>query len=70
MKMKNTPFKPEDVLKFFEESAGVKFIDSDTGKPVLEIIAEKNKQEVKSDYDLWLEQQDEDVKKEQEMEAI
>ena len=65
--MKNSLFKPEDVLEFFEKSSGVKFIDHDTGKPVLETIAEKKKEEEKSDYDLWLEQQDESVQQEHEM---
>jgi hypothetical protein len=65
--MKNSLFKPEDVLEFFEKSSGVKFIDHDTGKPVLETIAENKKEEEKSDYDLWLEQQDESVQQEHEM---
>ncbi|OGF22742.1 hypothetical protein A2Y83_03815 [Candidatus Falkowbacteria bacterium RBG_13_39_14] len=60
---------PEDFIKFFEETSGVRFIDADTGKSALEILA-NNKKEEKSDYDLWLEQQDESVKIEHEMGAI
>lgn len=62
----NNPINAESFMKFFEETAGVKFVDAETGKPALEILAE-NKTEVKSDYDIWLEQQDEDTKLAQEM---
>lgn len=58
--MKN-PMNVENVLKFFEKNNGVRFIDINTKKPVLEIIA-KNKTKEKSDFDLWLEQQDEETK--------
>ncbi|PIQ73051.1 hypothetical protein COV58_04600 [Candidatus Roizmanbacteria bacterium CG11_big_fil_rev_8_21_14_0_20_36_8] len=57
--MKN-PMNVENVLKFFENNYGAKFIDINTKKPVLEIIA-KNKTEEKSEFDLWLEQQDEET---------
>jgi len=70
MTMKNSLFKTEDVLKFFEESRGVKFVDVDTGKPALGVVAENKKQKDKSDYDLWLEQQDNDVRKEYKMGAL
>ena len=50
----------ESVLKFFEDNHGVKFIDVNTKKPVLEIIRQ-NKTEQKSDFDLWLESQDEET---------
>ncbi|GEM_PF-1834920 len=64
--MKNSAPKPiidtEALMKFFEENAGAKFVDVETGKPVLEVLAKK-KSEKKSDYDLWLEQQDEDTKR-------
>jgi len=56
----------EEFIKFFEKTAGVQFVDVDTGKPALEIVAKK-KGEQRSDYDIWLEQQDEDVRGEHEM---
>lgn len=56
------PMNVENVLKFFESNCGVKFIDINTKKPVLEIIAKNKNKEKKSDYDIWLEQQDEDTK--------
>jgi len=59
--MKNSPITAEDFMKFFEETASVKFVDADTGKPALEVLAQ-NKAEAKSDYDIWLEQQVEDTK--------
>jgi 16S rRNA G1207 methylase RsmC len=59
----------EELIKFFEKTAGVQFVDVDTGKPALETIR-KNLTENKSDYDIWLEQQDENVKSEQEMGSI
>ena len=59
----------EELMKFFEKTAGVRFIDVDSGKSAIEIIAKK-KEEQKSDYDIWLEQQDEDIKSEQEMGSI
>jgi hypothetical protein len=52
----------EAFMKFFEETAGVKLVDAETGQPALDILA-KQKGEKKSDYDLWLEQQDEEIKK-------
>lgn len=63
--MKNSGQKPiidaEAFIRFFEEITGVKFVDVATGKPALEVLA-RNNSEKKSDYDLWLEQQDEDTK--------
>ncbi|MFA6171689.1 MAG: hypothetical protein WC715_04560 [Patescibacteria group bacterium] len=56
----------EAFIKFFEKTTGTKFVDAETGQPALDILAEK-KGEKKSDYDLWLEQQDEDVRLEQKM---
>lgn len=62
--MKNFQQKPiidaEAFFKFFEETAGVKFVDAETGEPALQVLARKKSE--KSDYDLWLEQQDEDTK--------
>lgn len=59
----------EELMKFFEKTAGVRFIDADSIKPALEVLTEKKKEQ-KSDYDIWLEQQDEDIKSEQEMGSI
>jgi len=71
--MKNPEQKPlidaESFLKFFEEAAGVKFVDDETGKPALELL-DKKKSEKKSDYDFWLEQQDEDTKRAHKMGEI
>ena len=52
----------EAFIKFFEKTSGVKFVDAETGQPALDILA-KQKSEKKSDYDLWLEEQDEETKK-------
>ena len=51
----------EALMKFFEETADVKFVDAETGQPALEVLANQ-KDEKKSDYDLWLEEQDEETK--------
>ncbi len=51
----------EAFMKFFEETTGVKFVDAETGQPALDILA-KQKGVKKSDYDLWLEKQDEETK--------
>jgi len=67
--MKKQPISPEEFIKFFEKTANVRFVDVDTGKPALEVIA-KNKSGKVSGYDLWLEQQDEDVRLEQKMGAL
>ncbi len=58
------PFTPEKVLRFFEEMAGVQFVDAATGRPSLEILREAaaKKETRKSGYELWLEEQDEDTK--------
>ena len=55
--MKN-PIDIESMLKFFEDNNAIRFIDAKTKKPVLEIISQ-NKNEESSDFDLWLEKQDE-----------
>ena len=67
--MKKRPISPEEFIKFFEKAANVRFIDVDTRKSALEVIA-KNKSGEVSAYDQWLEQQDEDVKLEQKMGAL
>ena len=67
--MKKQPISPEEFIKFFEKTANARFIDVDTRKPALEVIA-KNKSSEVSGYDQWLEQQNEDVKLEQKMGAL
>ena len=59
----------EAFMKFFEETTGAKFVDVESSKPALEVLAKK-KSEQKSDYDLWLEQQDEDTKRAHKMEEL
>ena len=57
-------FDQKSVLEFFESTYGVKFIDIETQRPVLELIAESEQArynpyddpEYKSDYDLFLEE--------------
>lgn len=65
--MEKEIISPEDFIKFFEKTAGVRFVDAQTGKPVLETIAANKNKEEKSDYDTWLEQQDEGVRSEHKM---
>lgn len=60
--MKNSPINAENFMEFFEKTTGVTFIDVETGKSALEILA-KQKSEKKSDYDIWLEQQDEETQR-------
>ena len=63
--MKTSMSKPiinaESFMRFFEETTGAKFVDAETGHPALDILA-KQKSEKKSDYDRWLEEQDEETK--------
>lgn len=51
----------EAFMRFFEETTGAKFVDAETGQPALDVLA-KQKGGKKSDYDLWLEEQDEETK--------
>lgn len=71
--IKNSVQKPiidaEAFMKFFEETTGAKFVDVETGKPALEVLANR-KSEKKPDYDLWLEHQDEDTKRAHKMGAL
>ena len=55
------PINADNFMRFFEETIGVKFVDVDTGKSAIDVLAEK-KSKKKSDYDLWLEKQDEETK--------
>lgn len=65
------PFTPENVLRFFEELTGNQFIDSDTQRPVMDLIQEaKSAERRKSAYELWLEEQDEETKLAHRMGAI
>jgi hypothetical protein len=52
----------EAFIKFFEETSDAKFVDAETGQPAIDILAKQNSGK-KSDYDLWLEKQDEETKK-------
>ena len=63
------PINAENFMRFFEETTGVKFVDVDTGKLALDVLAER-KSKKKSDYDLWLEEQSDDVKQEHKMGAF
>jgi hypothetical protein len=67
--MEKSIFKTEEVIQFFETSCGIRFIDADTKKPALKVIAQ-NKKKQKSDYDVWLEQQDEETKESHRMSEI
>ena len=64
--MKNSAISPKDLIEFFEKTTGKKFVDINTGEPVLKLLAE-NESSGTSDYDKWLEQQDEEVKAEHRM---
>ncbi len=64
------PFSVEKTVKFFEELAGVQFIDAKTKRPVLELVREAAKKARKSDFDLFLEEQDESVRLGNKMEEI
>lgn len=61
--------KPEDFMRFFEENCGVQFIDVESGKPALQALQEQSGRMLtkKSDFDLWLEEQDEETKLEMQM---
>jgi hypothetical protein len=58
--MTDGPFSTNEVLAFFEESAGVRFFDAETGQPVLQRKASALPQRFPSggdDYDKWLNEQ-------------
>lgn len=61
--------RPEDLLRYFEKANGVRFMDVRTGKPALEVLQEAKRAgaEEKSDYDRWLEEQDEATQLEHKM---
>ena len=61
--------RPEDLLRYFEQANGVRFMDASTGRPALEVLQEAKHAaaEEKSDYDRWLEEQDEATKIKQKM---
>ncbi len=54
------PINVESVLKFFEKNNNFRFIDSKTKKSVLAMIVQ-NKNNEKTDFDLWLENQDKET---------
>ncbi|MCK6412511.1 MAG: hypothetical protein L6Q55_08845 [Azonexus sp.] len=61
--------RPEDLLRYFEKANGVRFMDVRTGKPALDVLQEAKRAgaEGKSDYDRWLEEQDEATQLEHKM---
>lgn len=59
--------RPEDLLRYFEKANGVCFMDMRTGRPALEVLQEEKE---KSDYDRWLETQDEMTQHEHNMGAL
>lgn len=60
--------RPIDLVRYFEQAEGLKFVDADTGKPILELLETlSNRAEAKSDYELWLDEQDESTKLEHRM---
>ncbi len=59
--------RPEDLLRYFEKANGVRFMDIRTGRPALAVLQEAKE---KSDYDRWLEAQDEATQLEHKMGAL
>lgn len=59
--------RPEDLLRYFEQANGVRFVDMHTRKPALDVLQEAKG---KSDYDRWLEAQDEAIQLEHTMGAL
>lgn len=66
----NTPFTIEKTVRFLEELSGMRFIDADTQRPVLELVREREMRSKKSDYESWLDEQDESTQLEHRMGAI
>jgi hypothetical protein len=64
--------KAEALIQFFQETHGVQFVDAETGKPIIELLRNTAKREPtqKSDYELWLEEQDELTQLEHKMGAF
>ncbi|MFV0678791.1 hypothetical protein [Ottowia sp.] len=58
---------PEACMRFFEKTSSVRFVDTRTGPPALEVLQEEKQ---KSDYDHWLAAQDEATQREHNMGAI
>ncbi len=56
--------RPEDFMRFFEKTTGTRFVDVRTGRPALEVLQEEKQ---KSDYDRWLEEQDEATQRQYKM---
>lgn len=59
--------RPEDLLRYFEKTNGVRLMDKRTGRPALEVMQAAKE---KSDYDRWLEAQDEATQLEHRMGAL
>lgn len=59
--------RPEDFLRYFEDAHSIRFMDAATGRPALDILMKEKRSmpTQPSDYDLWLEQQDETTRLEQ-----
>lgn len=55
---------PEAFMRFFEETTGARFVDTRTGRPALEIL---QAQKQKSNYDRWLDAQDEATQRQHKM---
>lgn len=64
--------KPEALIRFLGETQGVCFIDAKTGKPISELLGESRqfRPASRSDFELWLESQDEATKLDHQMGAI
>ena len=62
--------RPEDLLRYFEEANGVRFMDASTGRPALEVLRQTRRAEERSDYDRWLDEQDEATQLEHKMGAL
>lgn len=62
----------EALIRFFEETQGVLFVDAMTGKPISDLLGESRhfNSAQKSDFELWLEGQDEETQLEHQMGAI
>jgi hypothetical protein len=62
----------EALIRFFEKAQSVRFVDASTGRLILELLEEgkTKKQGRKSDYELWLAEQDEETQLAHRMGAI
>lgn len=58
--------RPEDFMRFFEKTTGVRAVDAHTRRPALEVMQEEDK----THYDRWLAAQDEATRLEHKMGAF